>query len=172
MNWLEAVNLELGAAFAMLENAIIHADERVWNNSEDLHPFWSIAYHTIFFCHFYFSDFNPNIVNVEEEYQLPNYMSQWKKSYDFDLSVESVPSKELLLQFLKETREELRSRFSSEVSSQIGELATAWSLDETMPKGTMLLYVMRHIMQHVGELNILLRRYGLKTSEWQTLIQV
>ncbi len=172
MNWLEAVNLELGAAFTMLENAIINADENLWNNTEDYHPFWSIAYHTIFFCHFYFSDFNPNVANVEEEYQLPNYMLEWSKHYDFDLNVEVVPSKEILLQFLKETREELKSRFFTDVKNQIDEMATSWSSGSTMPKGTMLLYVMRHIMQHVGQLNMLLRKAGLQTSEWESLIQV
>ncbi len=169
-DWVEWINLELGAAFEMLSNAIKNADDGVWDNQLDERRFWNIAYHTIYFCDIYLSDFDPDIENVEEQYRVPAYLKNWEKAYDFDEIHEPAIPKEVLQKFLEETRSKLRSRFANGiVENQIGERATSWL---KMSKGTVLLYNMRHIMQHIGHLNDILRKHGVATSRWLALVPI
>lgn len=163
-NWLEWVNLELGAAFNMLRTAVDNANEHIWNDKDDDPPFWYIAGHVIYFCHFYFSDFDPDMNNLLDEYKIPDYMKEWEEIPDFGLKFDMIPPKEILLQFLEEARIKLKTQFKEGiVENQIEEKATSWL---PMLKGELLLYNMRHIMQHVGHLNDILRKHKLPTSEW------
>ncbi len=169
-DWLEWINLELGAAFEMLSNAIENANDDVWNNLGDKRRFWNIAYHTIYFCDIYLSDFDTDVKNVEEQYRLPAYLEKWAESYDFDEIHEPVIPKDVLQRFLEETRSKLRYRFAKGiVKNQIEEKTTSWL---KMSKGTVLLYNMRHIMQHIGHLNDILRKHGLPTSGWLASVPI
>jgi hypothetical protein len=169
-DWVKWVNLELGAAFEMLSNAIKNADDDVWDNTDDERRFWNIAYHTVFFCDIYLSDFDSEVDNVEEQYSVPAYLKAWKSAYNFDKVHEPAMPKEVLQRFLEETRGKLRSRFADgTVKAQIEERATSWL---KMSKGTVLLYNMRHIMQHVGHLNDILRKHDHPASEWLALVPV
>jgi hypothetical protein len=170
VDWVEWVNLELGAALEMLSNAIKNANTDIWDNTNDEKRFWNIAYHAIFFCDIYLSDFDPEIENVEEQYRVPAYLEDWKNAYNYDTVHEPAMPKEVLQRFLEETRSKLRSRFAEGiVENQIGEKATSWL---KMSKGTVLLYNMRHIMQHVGHLNDILRKHGRPASRWLALVPI
>jgi len=170
VDWVEWVSLELGAAIEMLSTAIKNANDAVWDNPSDERRFWNIAYHTIFFCDIYLSDFDPDIDNVEEQYRVPAYLKDWENAYNFDEIHEPAIPKEVLQKFLEETRSKLRSRFADGiVEKQIGESATSWL---KMSKGTVLLYNMRHVMQHVGHLNDILRKHDLPASRWLALVPV
>lgn len=163
-DWVEWVNLELGAAIEMLSNAMKNANDDVWDHPSDERRFWNIAYHTIYFLDVYLSDFDPDIANVEEQYRVPGYLKDWEESFDFDEIHEPAISKEVLQRFLEETRSKVRSRFvEGIVEDQVEEKATSWL---EMSKGIVLLYNMRHIMQHVGHLNDILREHGLPASVW------
>ena len=141
-----------------------------WNNSNDERRFWNIAFHTIFFCDIYLSDFDPDVNNVEEQYHLPAYLKDWEQSVNFDEIHEPAMPKEVLQRFLDETRSKLRMRFAEGiVENQIREKATSWL---KMSKGTVLLYNMRHIMQHVGHLNDILRKHGLPASRWLASVPI
>ncbi len=169
-DWIEWVNLELGAAIEMLSNAIKNADDDTWDSPRDERRFWNIAYHTIFFLDIYLSDFDPDITNVEEQYRVPAYLKEWAEVYNFDEVHEPTMPKEVLQRFLEETRSKLRFRFAGGiVESQIEEKATSWL---KMSKGAVLLYNMRHIMQHVGHLNDILREHGLPTSSWLSPVPI
>jgi hypothetical protein len=170
VDWVEWVSLELGAAIEMLSTAIKNANNAVWDNPSDERRFWNIAYHTIFFCDIYLSDFDPDIDNVEEQYRLPAYLKDWENAINFDEIHEPAIPKEVLQKFLEETRSKLRFRFAEGiVEKQIGESATSWL---KMSKGTVLLYNMRHVMQHVGHLNDILRKHGLTPSKWRALVPI
>ena len=169
-DWVEWVNLELGAAFEMLSNAIKNANDDVWNNTDDERRFWNIAYHVVFFCDIYLSDFDPEIDNVEEQYSLPEYLKDWKDSINFDTVHEPAMPKEVLQRFLEDTRSRLRFRFTDgTVEDQIEEKATSWL---KMTKGAVLLYNMRHIMQHIGHLNDILRKHDMPASRWMASVPV
>jgi len=170
IDWIEWVNLEFGAALEMLSNAIKNANDDVWNNTDDELRFWNIAYHVVFFCDIYLSDFDPEVENVEEQYRLPAYLKDWKGAHNYDKIHEPAMPKEVLERFLEETRSKLRSRFAEgTVENQIGERATSWL---KMSKGSVLLYNMRHIMQHVGHLNDILRKHNLPASRWMASVPI
>ena len=169
-DWVEWVNLELGAALEMFSNAIKNANDDIWDNTDDERRFWNIAYHTVFFFDLYLSDFDTAIDNVEEQYHVPAYLEDWKDAYNFDTIHEPAMPKEILQRFLEETRGILRSRFADgTVRDQIEERATSWL---KMSKGTVLLYNMRHIMQHIGHLNDILRKHERPASSWLALVPV
>lgn len=169
-DWVEWVNQELGAAIEMLSNAIKNADDDVWDSPSDERRFWNIAYHTIFFLDIYLSDFDPDITDVEDQYRVPAYLKEWEEVYNFDEVHEPAMPKEVLQRFLEETRSTLRSRFAEGiVESQTEKRATSWL---KMSKGAVLLYNMRHIMQHVGHLNDILRTHGLQTSRWLSWVPI
>ena len=48
-------------------------------------------------------------------------------------------------------------------------MVTSWL---KMTKGAMLLYNMRHVMQHVGHLNDVLREHGLVPGRWRARVPV
>ncbi|MFX1262198.1 MAG: hypothetical protein ACFFAZ_08935 [Promethearchaeota archaeon] len=169
-DWVEWVNSQLGAAIEMLANAMKYASDEVWDNPSDERRFWNIAYHTIYFLDVYLSDFDPEITNVEGQYEVPAYLEKWGEAFDFDEVHEPAISKEVLQRFFEETRSKLRSRFAEGIiENQVEEKATSWL---EMSKGSVLLYNMRHIMQHVGHLNDILREHGLPTSGWLGLAPI
>jgi hypothetical protein len=169
-DWLDWVNKELGAAFEMLSDAIAAADDATWDSPRDKWRFWNIAYHTVFFLDIYLSDFDPEISNVEEQYRLPEYVRDWSESVDFGNVHEPAMPREVLMRFLEETRGKLRSRFADgTVADQVGEMVTSWL---KMTKGAMLLYNMRHVMQHIGHLNDVLRGHGLVPGRWRARIPI
>ena len=78
--------------------------------------------------------------------------------------------KEVLQRFLEDTRSRLRFRFTDgTVEDQIEEKATSWL---KMTKGAVLLYNMRHIMQHIGHLNDILRKHDMPASRWIASVPV
>ncbi|MFX1483170.1 MAG: hypothetical protein ACFFCP_08275, partial [Promethearchaeota archaeon] len=118
----------------------------------------------------YLSDFDSDIDDVEEQYSVPAYLKDWENAYDFDTIHEPPIPKKVLQRFLEETRSRLRTRFTEGfVENQIGEKATSWL---KMSKGAVLLYNMRHIMQHIGHLNDILRMHGLPTSGWLASVPI
>jgi len=47
---------QLGASIETLENAINHCPDNLWGDMSKSHPFWYMAFHTLFWLDFYFSD--------------------------------------------------------------------------------------------------------------------
>ncbi len=49
----DALKNQYHASLAMLGDAISHCPDELWTSRDDTNAFWQIAYHTLFFAHFY-----------------------------------------------------------------------------------------------------------------------
>ncbi|MCP4642238.1 MAG: DinB family protein [bacterium] len=52
----DVIKSQFGASLAMLEDAIGKCEEALWLDASYVHPFWRVAYHTVFFADLYLSD--------------------------------------------------------------------------------------------------------------------
>ena len=84
---------QFGGALQMLENAIVACPAEVWG--DELYPqaFWYLAYHTLFWTDYYFSE------TTEKDFQLPTPFT--KGEFDAEgILPERIYSKEELLDYL------------------------------------------------------------------------
>lgn len=144
---------QFGASIDMLENAISCCPAEIWNGE---FKFWYTTYHTIFFLDYYcssnpvnfapprpfgFSEFDPAGILPEREYskkELLEYLEFARKKY-FDLLAGL-------------TDEKANKHFIKQFS------------DYTMME--MLIYNLRHVQHHVGQLNLVLRQQTDNAPGW------
>lgn len=143
---------QFGAAIDMLENAISLCPENFWNEPR----FWYSAYHTIFYLDYYLSadpdkftppnpftssEFDPNGVMPERIYtknELLDYLEFARKKC-FDLITDL-------------TDENVEKRFINEYRNY--------------NRLEIILYNLRHVQHHVGQLNLLLRQNIDDAPKW------
>jgi len=159
--WLGWVNHQLSASLDMLKIAIETATDEIWDQPEH-EPFWRIATHTVFYVDFYFSTFQ--LDNPAETYTLPPFLSHYKDPWIDDLK-EGIVSKEELLKYLAYARDQLRDYFQQDIGNQLSDHSGFEWLNLT--KGELLLYNMRHVMEHTAIMNQLLKKHGLPASSWK-----
>lgn len=148
-----AVWHQFGASLDMLENAITACPAGHWESKDD---FWYICFHTLFFLDYYSctnpADFSPPAPFTESEFE--------------DLRPSRVYTKEELLAYLTYSRNKIQATlagFSRESASQrwINQSRTMdYSLLE------IILYNLRHVQHHTGQLNWLLSKRASIPSEW------
>ena len=169
IGWIDEVRRQLAASIDMLHTAIETATEEVWNNEYDDPRFWRVAAHVTLFIDFYFSTLDENILNPSETYMVPEFLQKYGTNYLDDLEKGFV-TKSDLLNYLEHSRKNLRVYFDNDITPQLAEDSGFDWL--SMNKGELLLYNMRHIMEHVAILNQILKKYGLKASSWRKTGQI
>ena len=148
----------------MLDVAIDHATEEMWADNSDTPPFWRVCAHTIFYIDFYFSTFDPEMVDIPETYQHPAFLLKYGKTKLDDIE-NAIVTKDEMHQFLRYSRKKLRQYFDQNIEDQLSDPSGfSWL---KMTKGELLLYNMRHIMEHTAILNQILKKHGLPVSGWR-----
>jgi hypothetical protein len=139
---------QFGASIDMLENAINACPEKVWGNKFEFSEFWYISYHTLFWLDYYLSDDPENFLPPE-----PFTLGEFDPS---GLFPERVYAKDELLKYLEYGRQKCRTRI---------QLLSDENLQQQLEFGSMkanaleiLLYNMRHVQHHSGQLNLVLRQ--------------
>lgn len=141
----------------MLESSIVTCPDSFWDKKN----FWYAVYHTIFYLDYYSSE-NPNQFLPPEPFTLS----------EFDPSgilPERIYSKEELLEYLEYSRRKsffLISGLTEKTSQKrfINDYRN-YSIFE------MILYNMRHVQHHVGQLNLLLRQNVDDAGKWVSQTQ-
>ncbi|MBN1230230.1 MAG: DinB family protein [Anaerolineales bacterium] len=130
------------ASLEMLKNAINHCPETRWNHPEDINKFWHVAFHVLFYTHFYLF---PN----EESYQPWEGCNHdlTRLAKEEEISVDKVLSREVVLTYLDFIHEAVPTLV--EVLDLEAESGFYWL---PFNKFEHLLYILRHLMQHTGEL--------------------
>ncbi|HMQ47415.1 MAG TPA: DinB family protein [Saprospiraceae bacterium] len=147
----ESLWKQFGASLDMLENALIACPDALWDTET---KFWHIAYHTLFFLDYYLSDeplsFSPPapFTMAEFEGRLP----------------ERVYSKEELLDYLQHGRQKCRTLIAG--LTEAGALKRFVDDIADDPTIEIILYNLRHVQHHVGQLNLLLRQGTNDAPEW------
>ncbi len=168
-DWVSWVNRQLGASLDMLQVAIETATADMWDHVDDNPPFWRISAHVVFFVDYYFATFRPGVSNIHETYRHPDFLLKYAET-SLDDIMEDVVSKEDILRFLEHSRQNLRTYFAGDLVSQLADESGFPWLD--MSKGELLLYNMRHIMEHTAILNQVLKRHDLPASGWRGISKV
>jgi uncharacterized damage-inducible protein DinB len=155
----QALRTQYGATIEMLRRAIQACPDDLWDaRKEGRPPFWHVAYHTIFFLDLYSGDsdemhkaFRGQPFHTKNAQRLdkapePSYTRQQVEGY-----LETAARKALdAIEGLKPEDLQRRTAF------QWLELTVA----------EMLLYNLRHVAHHVGQLNAVLRAGAGGAAEW------
>jgi len=143
---------QFGAAIDMLENAVGACPDDLWDTDS---KFWYKAYHTLFFLDYYLSE--------EPEKFLPPAPFTLSE-LEPDVMPGRVYNKEELLIYAAHCRQKCHNL----IAGLTAETATKrWAnayRDYSLPE--ILLYNMRHVQHHTGQLNMLLSQNKKDAPGW------
>ena len=162
LNWTNEIDIQLGASLDMLKVAIETATNDLWDHPDHEPRFWKICVHITYGVDFYCSVFQPNSDDYDN-YELPQFLHKYSKTSIQE--VEEVIAQEDVLKFLEYGRKRLRKAFDSNLHLQFRDPSGFEWLP--MNKAQLLLYNMRHIMEHTAILNQILKKHGLPASTWR-----
>ena len=147
---------QFGGSIATLENVIRAFPESAWAQGETWHQPWYMAFHCLFWTDYYLSEADP-------AYAAPAPFT------NSELVSEGYPdrvyTREELADWAHALQETLAARMET-VKSADGAARTC-----TLPWGTMnavelLLYNMRHVQHHAGQLNMMIRQASGTPARW------
>ena len=144
---------QFGAAIQMLENAIVACPIEVWATDQREFDFWYNAFHTIFWLDFYSSDLRESFQPTE-----PFGVTDLDPS---GLLPERVFTRTELLAYLELAQQKCRQRIQQLEPERIFKVST-----REFTHLELLLYNLRHVQHHVGQLNLLLRQRTDDAPRW------
>jgi len=149
-----ALEEQYGAAFKTLENIINFCPDEIWINSPNKPPIYGVVNHILYFADLYFS-------KSKEERE--SYKAKFPDEKD-DLHMKRTLEKNDLLKYIREMRSKSKNLFSTMTLEQLqGESVFEWHGSSLLSS---LLYNLRHIMLHIGALQVRLRHYGIDEKFW------
>ena len=154
--WKTIIWRQFGAAIDMLEKALLACPEELWSNRTRRPEFWYIAYHTLFWLDFYLSEsvegFTPpnpfTLDELDPSGRLPS----------------RVYTKEELLTYLEHGRKKCQTTIANLTDEKAHQLFRYGRIELNFAE--LLLYNMRHVQHHAGQLNLLLRQTIDSVPRW------
>lgn len=153
-----ALHEHYGAAFEMLEYAVESCPVEIWDDRKDGPPFWHVVYHAMWYLDWY-------LVNNKREREA--FKSRYERiSPRLDDSPTEVLTQDQLMSYLLEIKNKAKKRFENlEVNDLIQASIFEWHGKNILSS---LLYNLRHLMLHIGTLNLRILRNGVKLDNWVT----
>jgi len=159
----EAIFNQFGASIDMLINAISNCPDRYFLSQK---RFYYIAYHSTIFLDYYLtlppSDFTPILpFSQMDEAEKPSEAIG-------DLIPKKIYTKHELIEYIKLSRAKLNGIIDSLTADKLSERFIEGNEDGDMNYSILeiLLYNLRHLQHHVGQLNFLLKQDFDKHMEW------
>lgn len=162
--WKTILWEQLGATIDMLENAMWACPDELWSNpskrpewiSGNVAGFWCVVYHTLFFIDFYLSDsaerFTPPAPFTLDELDPAGLLPE--RPY----------TKDELQTYLNHCRGKSRAAIEALTEENAQEHRNIGSFEGSVAE--LLLYLMRHVQHHAGQLNLLLRQTIDSAPRW------
>jgi len=147
---------QFGAALDSLEKAIRHCPEDVWFDQDAKHPFWRIAFHTLFWVDYYLSESQDGFHPPE-----PFGLEELDPS---GAVPERAYSQEELLVYLEYNREKCRKTIGSMTEERASREYHFKKASLTTTE--LILYNLRHVQHHTAQLNLLLRQRIDSAPRW------
>lgn len=149
----KSIRDQFGASIDMLENVVQTCPDSLWEKEKG---FSNLTYHTLFFLDYYLT-LQPVGFAAPDSFQ--------HSEFEDNPPQEIFPKPEILnyLQSCKTKLGNLLSNFTEDLAQSrwINESKTMdFSLIE------ILLYSLRHVQHHVGQLNRMLRQSGIEAPDW------
>jgi hypothetical protein len=160
--WKTAIWNQFGAAIDMLENAIRACPDELWSDpskkpewkSHDVAGFWYVVFHTVFFLDFYMAD-SPQAFAPPAPFTLDELDPA-------GLLPDRPYTKDEMLKYLEYSR----AKSKTAIESLTEDRARGESGFQELSRAELLLYVMRHVQHHAGQLNLLLRQNIDSAPRW------
>ena len=144
---------QFGASIEMLENAIKICPDELWNSEG---RFWYTAFHSLFFLDYYLctspKTFTPPAPFTESEFE--------------DRMPERVYTKLELIEYAPFNKKKAKNLILNLNEEKLNErwINSSGSMDYSIFE--ILLYNMRHVQHHTGQLNLILRLEAGDTPAW------
>jgi hypothetical protein len=158
--WKEALWGQLGAAIAMVENALRACPEELLVDRSRRPELSYMAYHTLFYVDYFCdpapAEFRPaafdsfGLAELLDEKDAPPFERAYTKAE--------------LLGYLEGGREKCRSRIAALTDEEAARRADIDWLP--LPVAEVLLYNLRHVQHHAAQLNLLLRQAIDEAPRW------
>lgn len=160
---IDALNEQYGAAIGMLMHNLKKCPKEVWDDRTDGPPFWHVAYHAMWFLDWYLSDSHSTRESFQSKFGD-------KSSHFEQLTVTNIRdiilTPEQLIDYLSEIKEKAKNRFDNLTSDDLVRPSVFdWHGNSVLSS---LLYNLRHVMLHIGALNLRLHRKGVELDNWVT----
>lgn len=144
---------QFGATIEMLENCIEICPDSLWDTES---KFWYRSYHTLFYLDYYLTkepnDFNPPFPFTLSEFD-PSGILPDKTYSKEELIIYLIHCKKKCIQFITELDEStLVERFINEYKN--------------LSRLEILLYNLRHVQHHIGQLNMILAKEEIEVPRW------
>ncbi|MFX1452743.1 MAG: DinB family protein [Promethearchaeota archaeon] len=153
----DAINEQYGAAIGMLEINLESCPEEVWDDRSEGPPFWHVAFHVMWYLDWYLSD------SLEARKSFKSKFGK-KSSQYLNQEPEITLTRSQLLDYLSDIKEKAKNRFKDLTSDEIIIPSIfEWHGNSILSS---LLYNLRHLMLHIGALNLRLHRKGVKLENW------
>jgi DinB superfamily len=154
--WKEIIWQQFGAAIDTLENAILACPEELWSDRSEQPEFWYVAYHALFWLDLYLSDAAEGFVPPP-----PFTLSELDPT---GLLPERVYTKIELQTYLGHCRRKCRKTIGALTDEKAHQRFVFGSLE--LYFGELILYNMRHVQHHAGQLNLILRQKLDSAPRW------
>ena len=155
--FLDAINEQYGAAIAMLKKNLKMCPKEVWDDRTSGPPFWQVAYHVMWYLDWYLSDSKQARESFKSKYGE-------ELSQDLNKSSEITLTRTQLLDYLSDIKEKTKIRFEKVTSDELLQSSLfEWHGSSVLSS---LLYNLRHLMLHIGALNLRLHNKGVKFENW------
>jgi hypothetical protein len=154
--WKTIVWRQFGAAIDMLRNAVLACPPEVWSDGSRQPEFWYLVYHTLFWLDLYLSG------PVEGFAPPPPYtLSELDPAGPMP---ERVYTRDELLAYLRHGRRKCRETIDGMTDEAAAErLRFGWG---EATRAELLLYNLRHVQHHTGQLNLILRQQTDSAPRW------
>jgi hypothetical protein len=155
----DAINEQYGAAIAMLEHNLKKCPEEVWDDRTSGPSFWHVAYHVMWFLDWYLSDSKKARESFKSKFgEEHSHLESLKNTPEITLTLNQ------LLDYLSNIKEKAKERFENLTLEELSRLPVfEWHGNNVLSS---LLYNLRHLMLHIGALNLRLHRRGVKLDNW------
>ena len=155
--WNGIVWGQYGAAIDMLENAVQACPEELWADRSRNPQFWYVVYHTLFWLDFYLTE-PPEVFAPPPPFNMD-------EADPAGLMPERVYTKGELLTYLAHGRHKCRSILEG-LSVERARAPRGLGSKATGTFAELMLYNLRHVQHHTGQLNLILRQTVDDAPRW------
>jgi len=144
----QQIKSQYHASLEMLRQAIEECPDDSWDNPGDKNRFWQVAYHTLFYVHLYLAPTEGAFVPWQKHREHYPHMGSLPWARNQKPEIGEPYTKEEVLEYLALVRGEVEAQVDA--CDLAAESGFYWL---PMKKLEHLLYNIRHLMLHTGELS-------------------
>ena len=160
MNIATIIRAQYWAALEMFRLAIVQCPPELWNDPRDKNPFWHIAYHALFYAHFYLQKTEADFTPWTRHHRGYNFLGATPWPPHEPPKIETSYTRDELLEYLQICLTQV-----DELVPQLDLSAASGFHWLPFNKLELQFYSIRHIQQHAGQLmERLSARTGLEVN--------